>query len=95
MIKDVIMRVPKGKGKGTPVILIGNWRKILRAIWRNRKLQCRSAGRLSGQLRNVRQPWDQDAKPDSMIVGRESGPSRDLTASLPSAASYRSKNAAT
>jgi hypothetical protein len=29
---------------------------------------------MSGHVQNVLQSWDKDAKPDSMIVGRKSGP---------------------
>jgi hypothetical protein len=29
---------------------------------------------MNGHLRNVRQSWAEDAKPDSMIIGREAGP---------------------
>jgi hypothetical protein len=49
---------------------------------------------MSGHAGNVRQPWAKDAKPDRMIVGRESGSARHADGIRTSGAIYRSKNAA-
>jgi hypothetical protein len=62
------------------VILKIKWRRILRIIWRTQPNRVRAAlgasvkRPMSGHVRNVRQSWTEDAKPDSMIVGRKSGP---------------------
>jgi hypothetical protein len=49
---------------------------------------------MSGHLQNVRQSRADGAKPDRMIVGRESGSARHASGIRAGYAIYRSKNAA-
>jgi hypothetical protein len=50
---------------------------------------------MNGYLRNVRQSWAEDAKPDSMIVGRDAGPGRHAGEAWTGPATKRSKDTAT
>jgi hypothetical protein len=65
---------------GKIVISKIKWHRILRIIWRAQPNRMGAAlgvsvkGPMSGHPVNVRQSWAEGAKPDSMIIGRESGP---------------------
>src|SRR3954464_7494868 len=63
-------------------------------IWRSRPelaMALSAKPSMSGHTRNVRQSWADDAKPDRMIVGRESGSARHARGGRAGYAICRSK----